>query len=106
MLPALRIRRPARRKGPRPRVRLHCKQPGRRLCKPGREGVGSAAAWHRGELLSNLRNKIMTDQAIVDALGVSQLRPELSQEQTSTLADNLAFRDLQPGGGRVGHGSR
>ena len=39
----------------------------------------------------------MTDQSIVDALGMSQLATELSDEQTRTLADNLAFRDLQPG---------
>jgi CRP/FNR family cyclic AMP-dependent transcriptional regulator len=39
----------------------------------------------------------MTDQAIVDALRGSQLATELSHEQTGTLADTLAFRDLQPG---------
>jgi CRP-like cAMP-binding protein len=39
----------------------------------------------------------MTEQSIVDALGTSQLATELSDEQTRTLADNLAFRDLKPG---------
>ena len=47
----------------------------------------------------------MTDQALVDALGVSQLATELSHEQTRTLADNLAFRDLQPGDVLVAEGT-
>jgi signal-transduction protein with cAMP-binding, CBS, and nucleotidyltransferase domain len=38
----------------------------------------------------------MTDQSIVDALRSSQLATELSDEQTRTLANNLAFRDLEP----------
>ena len=47
----------------------------------------------------------MTDQALVDALRVSQLATELSHEQTRTLADNLAFRDLQPGDVLVAEGT-
>jgi CRP/FNR family transcriptional regulator, cyclic AMP receptor protein len=47
----------------------------------------------------------MTDQALVDALGVSQLATELSHEQTRTLAENLAFRDLQPGDVLVAEGT-
>ena len=39
----------------------------------------------------------MTDRSIVDALRSSQLATELTDEQTRTLADNLAFRDLEPG---------
>ena len=38
----------------------------------------------------------MTDQSILDALRGSQLATELTDEQTRTLADNLAFRDLEP----------
>lgn len=38
----------------------------------------------------------MTDQALVGALHHSRLGTELSEEQARTLADNLAFRDLQP----------
>jgi CRP/FNR family cyclic AMP-dependent transcriptional regulator len=47
----------------------------------------------------------MTNQAIVDALGLSQLATELSHGQTRTLADNLAFRDLQPGDVLVAEGT-
>jgi len=47
----------------------------------------------------------MTNQAIVDALGLSQLATELSHEQTRTLADNLAFRDLQQGDVLVAEGT-
>jgi len=38
----------------------------------------------------------MTDQTLIDALRRSRLATELSDAQTRTLADSLAFRDLQP----------
>jgi CRP/FNR family cyclic AMP-dependent transcriptional regulator len=47
----------------------------------------------------------MTDQTIVDALRLSQLATELSHEQARTLADNLAFRDLQPGDVLIAEGT-
>jgi hypothetical protein len=38
----------------------------------------------------------MTDQTLIDALRRSRLATELSDAQTRTLADSLAFRDLRP----------
>ena len=38
----------------------------------------------------------MTDQIIADAIRGSQLATELSHEQAFILADNIAFRDLEP----------
>jgi len=47
----------------------------------------------------------MTDQTLVDAVRRSQLATELSELQTHALADNLAFRDLQPDEILVGEGT-
>jgi CRP-like cAMP-binding protein len=47
--------------------------------------------------MSSSKEPIMTDADVVDALRKSRLATELSEEQTRTLAQSVAFRDLRAG---------